>query len=408
MKFCYVDLRVKALYALICAVYAFGWFGVNANPFKAQEQTVAVTKQGLNFTTMLGLLFLRRWTHAKCGSAKTMYVAWGALGTLGLSMLVRSILGATKSDERFTPWDTSLSLASTLFVMAELVFVFVPATPLTVAIFVAALVFAVPGIKAVARLLSSSRVRPDERVLRESLEASQKAYRSFDIEDPSTNTQVALVEMQDVLYVAFRGTENKADVKSDVKIGMRTVSWLPTDAKAHRGFLKAYESVRDQVTRRIREALDTNRGVKKLVFTGHSLGGALATLAAADWVVHGANVPTDVYTFGAPQVGDQAFVNAFDAGVGVSVRVVNPHDKVPASLAPVYVHVKGYYPVTTVTKDVFPVSHLLSSYRLAITRNRAISIVGSLAPSAYVAIGATGAYALRRFVFPGVVRRLRR
>ena len=56
--------------------------------------------------------------------------------------------------------------------------------------------------------------------------------------------------------------------------------------------------------------------------TGHSLGGALATLAAAR---HQADV---LWTFGAPRVGDALFARSL-AGTAIG-RVVNGNDPVPA------------------------------------------------------------------------------
>lgn len=79
--------------------------------------------------------------------------------------------------------------------------------------------------------------------------------------------------------------------------------------------------------------------------TGHSLGGALATLAA--WDVHQlvqmdpalcGRVHLQVYTFGAPRVGNCAFARLYKAAVPSTWDVVNDHDVVPkaAKLLVVY------------------------------------------------------------------------
>jgi alpha-beta hydrolase superfamily lysophospholipase len=57
-----------------------------------------------------------------------------------------------------------------------------------------------------------------------------------------------------------------------------------------------------------------------LFLTGHSLGGALATLAASRWPARAC------YTFGAPRVGDGAFARTLRAPL---YRVVNGQDVVP-------------------------------------------------------------------------------
>ena len=66
----------------------------------------------------------------------------------------------------------------------------------------------------------------------------------------------------------------------------------------------------------------------KVVATGHSLGGALATLGAA--VLRSQNITVDLYTYGAPRVGLQGiseFVGA--TGKGGNFRVTHKDDPVP-------------------------------------------------------------------------------
>lgn len=66
-----------------------------------------------------------------------------------------------------------------------------------------------------------------------------------------------------------------------------------------------------------------------VVVTGHSLGGALATLAAVDVTLNRPHVPVDLYTFGAPRIGNKAFAQWFDAQIQDSIRLVNNSDVVP-------------------------------------------------------------------------------
>ncbi|VDO78638.1 unnamed protein product [Heligmosomoides polygyrus] len=69
----------------------------------------------------------------------------------------------------------------------------------------------------------------------------------------------------------------------------------------------------------------------KLIFTGHSLGGALAALAAARTVKQGLRPGDQVtmYTFGEPRVGDITFARNFDSMIKNSYRVVFRRDIVP-------------------------------------------------------------------------------
>lgn len=72
------------------------------------------------------------------------------------------------------------------------------------------------------------------------------------------------------------------------------------------------------------------RGPKKFVITGHSLGGALASICAVDVVVEQLLRGEDVilYSYGALRNGDQAFATLVDNYVD-HFRVVHGEDIVP-------------------------------------------------------------------------------
>lgn len=88
----------------------------------------------------------------------------------------------------------------------------------------------------------------------------------------------------------------------------------PGGGKVHRGFVGALDRVWSQIEGQL-DGLDM-----PVLYTGHSLGGALATLAASR------RPPDTLYTFGSPRVGDKEFV----AGMAktVTYRYVNCCDVV--------------------------------------------------------------------------------
>ena len=93
--------------------------------------------------------------------------------------------------------------------------------------------------------------------------------------------------------LAFRGTMGPRDAVTDVLAWRRR--W-PAGGTVHYGFAGALEHVWPLVLPHLR------RRPGRMVYTGHSLGAALATLAAS------LMAPDTLYTFGSPRVGDAAFV----------------------------------------------------------------------------------------------------
>ncbi len=120
--------------------------------------------------------------------------------------------------------------------------------------------------------------------------------------------------------LVFRGSQNFQD-------WLANLNALPV-ACPGLGKGQVHQGFRDSLMvgwREIAEALDQETA--PLFYTGHSLGGALAVLAAAH------RPPRALYTFGAPKVGDQFFCRALQAVP--HYRLVNGHDIVP-SLPPDY------------------------------------------------------------------------
>ncbi|MGA9965775.1 MAG: lipase family protein [Terriglobales bacterium] len=97
--------------------------------------------------------------------------------------------------------------------------------------------------------------------------------------------------------VSFRGTDVKDSSNLVFDVDLELVKWQGA-GRVHEGFLSALDEVRED----LEPAIESVRPCR-LVYTGHSLGAAMATLMA------GLHRPDALYTFGSPLVGDSDFVD---------------------------------------------------------------------------------------------------
>ncbi|MET8829531.1 lipase family protein [Streptomyces sp. NPDC004610] len=157
---------------------------------------------------------------------------------------------------------------------------------------------------------------------------------------PLKDTQAYTMASDDMIVTAFRGTQpvEIRDWLSDAS----TPPW-PGPARTgyvHYGFAEALESV-------FPDLLDThselNTAGQSVWFTGHSLGGALAMLAATRMYLEEPRLQADgVITFGQPRTCDRLLAAACNKGFkGRLYRFVNNNDIVPQlPPEPAYTHVE--------------------------------------------------------------------
>lgn len=168
---------------------------------------------------------------------------------------------------------------------------------------------------------------------------SQFKLTGFDsFQDPQTDTRALLGWRDGCLVLAFRGTASKTNALTDVKAWKVPV--LPARhhhgrrVKVHAGFHQAYSATDDRhgLLARIAEVVSGFTGGTEgltMYLTGHSLGGALAVLAASDLGRAYPSASLVCYTYGSPKVGNSAFAAEFHELVPDSWSLVNDQDPVP-------------------------------------------------------------------------------
>jgi triacylglycerol lipase len=148
----------------------------------------------------------------------------------------------------------------------------------------------------------------------------------------ATDNRGMILANDETMVLVFRGTRVQVHTLLDkAEIVLYNQSDLRTDGRflfkaakvagrVHSGFAEAFAEISDHLD----AILAARRPHQRLWLTGHSLGGALATLAAAHV---GANAVDGLFSFGAPRVGDAAFTALLPAQR--HVRFVHRDDWVP-------------------------------------------------------------------------------
>jgi len=163
--------------------------------------------------------------------------------------------------------------------------------------------------------------------------------------------------------VSFRGTETPEDWLQDFDSLAVPFPDIPASGLVHQGFDAVYQTIRDSVIAGV-DAAKVN--ATSMWITGHSLGGAIALLAAIDFAKNA--VPplvSQLYTFAGPRVGDESFQALFDAAIPLCYRVVNRWDIVPQlPPPPLFIHVGQAVDIDGgFTLDLAQAHSLLESYK---------------------------------------------
>jgi triacylglycerol lipase len=125
----------------------------------------------------------------------------------------------------------------------------------------------------------------------------------------------------DCVYLIFRGTESISEWVGDSRFVQ--VKFLDGWGKVHKGFRQIYKSCSKEL---LSTLSDLEGDHSRLCIAGHSLGGAISTLACADILEQTSFQSPVHYTFASPRVGDLAFARQFQERVPASYRILNTED----------------------------------------------------------------------------------
>ena len=382
---------------LLFAVYVVSISAALTNPANVAYDTAYMLAQGANVVT---LALLARCQHSKTEAIEA--------GILGIATLLRATIwkGGTR-------WDSLLVWTGMFLVLKHAASNALPAGIHHRAIlFTLFSCLVMPVIVVAPWVMTMPNI--DAGILKQAASFAMDAYAinptgppnsasitaaAWTLYDGKTSTRAGITRvmspgsMDQIVYVYFAGTSDKRNVMSDVNILNGTVpsDWgcnTTVTMRTHRGFTDSFGTVATQMLTALKAEV-TSTGSERIVFCGHSLGGALATLAGLYVACSYTDVRNriSVVTFGSPQVGDGAFVAFFNATIPVSIRVANPIDPVPRLLNAQLTHVKGYYPVGILSYKTLTRSHNMDTYLAAVdTTSRAKTVFAAFLPAVLGAI----------------------
>lgn len=200
------------------------------------------------------------------------------------------------------------------------------------------------------------------------------------IADKETDTHVLIIDGSDRIIIAFKGTTSTKNLKTDINMFyssassllpskdpdgaededderdamkselLKTYSWKR--AKIHKGFAVAYAAISIKLIRVLKVLQAKKR--RPVFLTGHSLGGALATVCSLDIYFRLPMNKKEIFvsTFGAPRVGNRHFQLIYNQSIPIHWRIVVGPDVVAKLPKMGYKHV-GKKVLITVDGDLF-------------------------------------------------------
>jgi predicted lipase len=158
-------------------------------------------------------------------------------------------------------------------------------------------------------------------------------------------SRALILDMGHFDVVAFRGTMDTQDFFSNFRAYQtqtRNCHGELVPGLVHSGFASAVDELLPQLNSEILRLYSSSSVHKPVVFTGHSLGGALAAISCIKALPKLDAQRCFLCTFGCPRFGDRLFFSNLDKVPNKRI-VVNVSDMVPQFPSSVFVDVSGRY-----------------------------------------------------------------
>jgi len=133
-----------------------------------------------------------------------------------------------------------------------------------------------------------------------------------------------------IIQIAYRGTITLSitDWIDDFEFSKRVLFRGIPGVEVHEGFLKVYDSLAPQMWSAFQKTLKQCPQCNAVQVTGHSLGAAVATIAAVE-LKNRTSFPVTLTNYGSPRVGNAGFFKYVSNLLPTAVRVVHANDIVP-------------------------------------------------------------------------------
>lgn len=166
-------------------------------------------------------------------------------------------------------------------------------------------------------------------------QSSNQGYTGYFTQGLPSSPMPGVAANAPLALVSFRGSANINNWIDNISFGKTSPYSAHKSAALHSGFWSAYNNLKAGMISGLQTAISKS-GAKAIILTGHSLGCAIAQLAALDLKLNPSfsALKIGVYGQGCPRVGDANYAALYASKVDVTFREVRQADVV-AHLPPV-------------------------------------------------------------------------